>query len=251
MFKYFRILLGIYLTYHFIDLIPYADELFGNKMPYDPSLGPTYNSFPNVFSMMDPILVLVILSVASFLFTAGIYHQVCSLIMWYGWACILNRNVLLYNPGIPYVGWALLACSLIQPKAKKIPKEIFWYAWFLMGVGYTISGLHKLDCPSWIDGTALIHILNGPLARDNFIRDLMMSLPPIFLKLATWFSLGLEIAFLPLGMFQYTRMWLWLAYMAFHVGILTMINFTDLTIGVMIIHLFTFESKWLDKLRSN
>jgi hypothetical protein len=32
--------------------------------------------------------------------------------------------------------------------------------------------------------------------------------------------------------------------MGFHVGILTLINFSDLTMGMMMIHLFTFDWDW-------
>jgi len=229
-----------------VDLIPYAEEVFGNKMPFDPTLGPTYHIFPNILSHVNAESYLIFLSIIAAMFTLGIYHQLCALVLWYGWASLLNRNVFIYNPGIPYVGWALLASACIKnSKNSKIPMNIFWLAWFLMGLGYTISGLHKLQCPSWVDGTALIHVLNTPLARDNYIRDLMLSMPTSFLKFSAWGSLGLEILFLPLGMFYHTRFWFWLAYMVFHIGIVTMINFTDLTLGVLIIHLFTFDPKWL------
>jgi hypothetical protein len=251
-FAYFRIILGTYLILHFISLISYAEELFGNAMPFDPTLSPTYDIFPNILNHIDATPFIIFLLVMSIMFTLGFSHRICSLFLWYGWAALLNRNVLIHNPGIPYVGWLLLACTFIPNNNEpNIQKDIFWFAWFLMGLGYTISGLHKLQCPSWIDGTALIHILNSPIARDNFIRDFVISLPPIFLKLNTWFSLGLEISFLPLGMFYHTRLLFWMTYMIFHVGILFLINFTDLTIGVMMIHFFTFDPQWLSWFKLN
>ena len=249
MFMQFRCLFGLYLTWHFISLIPYSDELFGDKMPFDPKLGPTYHIFPNLLNHMDATLFISILSLLSISFMFGYKHQFCSILLWYGWAALLNRNVLIYNPGIPYVGWLLLAMSVIPNNDDtKLSKAIFWLSWMLMGLGYTISGIDKIvKCPSWLDGSALRHILNSPLSRDNFLRDFLLNSPEIVLKLATWTSLALEISFLPLGMFYHTRLYFWLAYIGFHLGIIALINFTDLTLGVISIHLFTFDPRWLPK----
>jgi hypothetical protein len=115
----------------------------------------------------------------------------------------------------------------------------------LVGLGYTISGIHKLASVSWLDGTALVHVLNSPLARDNWLRDLLVSSPEIVLKLATWLSLAMEISFLPIGLFYYTRPFYWLAYIAFHLGIIALINFSDLSIGMLMAHIFTFDSNWI------
>jgi len=242
----FRIIFGGYLMIHFFELIPYAEEVFGNLMPFDPSLNPTYNFFPNILTYINATYFILLLFLLSVMFTLNIYVKLCSFLMWYGWACLLNRNVLIHNPGISYVGWLLLAYTLISNNDLKTYDHIYWFSWFLMGAGYTISGLHKLQCPSWIDGTALFHILNEPIARDNLLRDYILLLPPIILKCITWFSLGLEILFLPLGMFYHTRFIFWMLYMSFHIGILLLINFTDLTLGVMMIHFFTFDYEWLN-----
>ncbi|AYV77272.1 MAG: hypothetical protein Barrevirus26_5 [Barrevirus sp.] len=248
MFMQFRFIFGLYLTWHFLSLISYADELFGDKMPFDPKLGPTYHIFPNILNHVDAQSFLVFLSVVSISFTFGVYHQICSIILWYGWASLLNRNVLIYNPGIPYVGWLLIAMSVIPNNDdSKMSIAIYWVAWLLMGLGYTISGIHKLNCVSWINGSALRHILNSPLARDNFLRNFLLDAPEIVLRMATWSSLALEILFLPLGMFYHIRFYFWLAFIGFHLGVITLINFTDLTIGVLTIHIFTFDPRWLPK----
>lgn len=245
-FIYFKTIFGIYLAFHFATLIPYANEMFDSKMPYNQTLVPT-SQFPNILNYIPPIILLGILVTTSILFI-GDYHRLPSFILFIGWSSLLCRNPLIYNPGIPYVGWILLACVFIPSKSKYVPKEIFYLGYFLLGLGYTISGLHKLQCPSWIDGTALIHILNSPLARDNFIRNMMVMSPEIILKISSWLSLALEILFLPLGMFHKTRKLFCVAFLVFHIGILMMINFTDLTMGVLMIHIFTFDPELFDLL---
>lgn len=260
----FRILLGLYLVIHFAELVPYAEELFGSQMPYDPTISPVYGKFPNLLNHVNATAFLVFALIVSILFALEICPRICSFILWYCWASLFNRNVLISNPGLPYVGWILLAMSLVESDPERVlfntnnrflkyiqkdrlPKRVFWAAWILMASGYTFSGLHKLlFSPSWVDGTALQYVLESCLARDNILRDTLVQFP-FFLKLNTWFSLFLEISFLPLGVFYYTRLPFWFIYMGFHLGILLLINFADLTWGVLMIHLMTFDWSWTTK----
>lgn len=250
----FRIIFGLYLCYHFYELIPYSEELFGSKMPFNPKLSPTYGIFPNILNLeiLSAQYFITTLLIISISFTIGYKIQICSFLLWYGFSCLFNRNILISNPGIPYVGWLLLACAIITHKSKEFEiinkihyARIFWMAWFLMALGYTISGLHKLQCESWLNGTAMIHILNSPLGRNNFLCKFILNLPEIIIKLITWSGLSLEISFLPLGIYYHTRMIYWVSYIFFHITIMLLIDFVDLTLGVMMIHLFTFETRWI------
>ncbi len=249
MLKQFRCLFGVYLTLHFVELIPYATELFGpTGMIDDPALNPTYEIFPNILNVVNPTIFMISLVCVSILFATGHYWRSAAIYLWYGWACLLNRNVLITNPGIAYVGWLLLAMVLIPPDSKnRVPRDIYWAAWVLSCLGYTLSGIHKLQCASWIDGSALLHVLSSPIARDNFLVDLLVQSPPIVLKISTWGSLALEIAALPLGLFVHTRKWIWIALLLMHLGVMFLIDFVDLTLGVLMIHFFTFDLNWLSK----
>ena len=256
----FQFIFGLYLTYHFMGLNqePYLEETFGCNMPYDVSLSPTY-IFPNIINIvnktigMSSYLYFLTFCSISFMFGTSLIKFIPSQLtagsMWLGWVSLLNRNPLISNPGIPYVGWLLLVYTFY--KHDQIPKRVFWLSWFLMALGYTASGLHKLKCQSWLDGSAITHVLNTPLARDNFLRNFMLNLPVFVLKMITWSSLMLEILFLPLGVFYHTRFLFWCAYIMFHLGIVSVISFTDLTLGVLMIHFFTFDHNWLFKHKKN
>jgi hypothetical protein len=241
MIPYFRQVFGLYLLVHFVHLFFYADELFGTSMPYDKKLNPAYHIFPNAIDIVGAEWFVMILIVFTLMFTTNTFPAFSSIILCYGWSTLLNTNVLIYNPGIPYNGWLLLIMS-IDPECKN--KYLYWFSWFLTNIGYTISGIHKLQCYSWIDGSALWYILNSPLARNNCWRNILLQLPQSVLKTLTWGSLCLEIFTLPLGTFKYTRLVFWLLYMVFHVGILLVINFADLTIGMLMIHLYLFDMRW-------
>lgn len=389
-FKIFRLIFGVYLIWHFSSLLGYGPELFSDSgMIPDPLMNPTWATWvhyvPTFLIPSSPEGItglLNIMIVSSLFFALGMSQMLNSLILWYGWAFLFNRNNFISNPGLPYVGWLLLACSIIanpgslfsmfpvfsldqlrqlkdindirswtysgsrscsdekgdesgaktsrknrsktmkgrdkilktsrssknenededldiddkvvhseNPHTRKLltpeqqdeynesgtetykkekdegikdaetdtykkeedkdwhlPPLIFWGAWFLMAIGYTVSGVHKLQCASWRDGSALLHVLESLLARDNSLVTMTINFMikyPLFMKLSTWASLFLEISFLPLGIFDRLRLPYWVSFMVMHLGILSLIDFTDLTLGVLMIHLFTFDGRWL------
>ena len=258
-FSVMRMILGFYLTLHFSHLIFWAPELFSRVgVVNDHSLNPTSKIFPNLLYIFDqPIFTqffLIFLVLISLLFTLGVKRNWMALILWYGWACLFNRNILIGNPGMPFIGLLLLFIAIIpkgEPWARektnsqfKFPKEIHTALWLLLALGYTVSGLHKVGAPSWINGMALQYILENPLARDTVLRDILLQVP-ILLMISTWLALGLEILYLPLSLFKRLRPFVWLSMVGMHIGILLTIDFADLTIGVLMIHLFTFDSRWL------
>lgn len=260
-FAMFRIALGTYLAIHFAMLIPYGAELFSREgvLP-DPSLNLTYSVFPNVLNLgpvSSPLgvsIVLSLLSLLSIFYTAGFYRRPIALILWYGWAALFNRNNLIANPGLPYIGWLLLASALIPDgegmgvskfkKEWRLPPELFFGAWILLAFGYTLSGIAKLKSPSWVDGMAFVHLLHNPLARDTALRDWMIRAPVFSLKLNTWISLFFEVAFLPLSFWLASRFLIWSSLLVMHLAILCFISFADLTGGMLLVHFFTFDPRW-------
>lgn len=269
-FVLFRALFGAYLTVHFFELLPYAGELFTDEgMLSDASLSPTFGKLPNLVELLGrtdgpverltglgpkPLVQLYLLSlaVASCMMAHEIARRTMALYVWFGWAGLLNRNVLISNPGLAYVGFLMLVCAVVPPTDRtgssptwKMPRRVFWGSNVLMALGYSVSGFHKLVLsPSWWDGSALYYVLSGPLSRDNILTQLLLSMPS-FLRLGTWAALALEMMFLPLGLFVVLRKWYWITMVLMHVGILLTVNFTDLTVGVLFIHLFTFDARWL------
>lgn len=255
--------LGLYLLQHFALLIPYGSELFSRDgLIGDPSLNFTFGILPNPLEHWDtPAFVtgfLVVMLLLSVLLTLGTWRRTTCVLLWYGWACLYNRNNLISNPSIPYVGLIFLFMVIIPPGEplclSRKPRNREWYlpwmvfvmAWLLMGIGYTFSGLDKLlTSPSWRDGTAMLHLVNNPLARPGPMRDLFFHLPTWIHQAMTWSALSLEVLFLPLCLTRRTRMVAWTLMVSMHLGILTVVDFADLTWGMMMFHLFTFDPAWL------
>jgi hypothetical protein len=159
--------------------------------------------------------------------------------MWYVLACLFGRNPLIGNPALPYIGIVLLAHAF--SRAGLMRRQACTAVWVLMALGYSLSGYTKLTSPSWIDGSALVHILNNPLARPGVMRDALLALPSVYLRAATWGTLGLELLFAPLALSRPLRPWLWGAMLTLHLGLIGLIDFADLSLGMVMLHLFTYD----------
>ena len=264
----YRVLFGLYLCVHFAQLVPYGAELFSNAgvLP-DGSASPLLHAFPNVFALVDsPAFVtgtLVAGAVLALLLALGIGDRWAAALLWYLWACLFGRNPLIANPGLPYVGLLLVVHALL-PRAPygslaarlrkdgaelarewRMDHRLWRVVWILMAVGYSYSGYTKLVSPSWMDGTAMARVLENPLARTGGLNELMLSLPEGVMAALTWGALAAELLFAPLALARRLRPWLWAAMLAMHLGLITLIDFADLSLGMVMLHLFTFDPRWL------
>ena len=264
-YSIFRLLLGCYLLEHFLALLPWGAELFSNRGALGrASSSPLIHLFPNLLAICDEpgfVTALLILgSVLSALLAVGFWDRPAALVLWYLWACLLGRNPLISNPALPFIGWLLLLHTVLPTApygsltARKrddpggtwcMPQLGFIAAWALMAIGYSYSGYTKLVSPSWLDGSALSHVLQNPLARPTALRDLLVALPPVILRILTWAVLLLELSFAPLALARKARPWIWTAMVGMHIGLLSIVSFADLTAGILLLHLFTFDPAWL------
>jgi predicted DCC family thiol-disulfide oxidoreductase YuxK len=78
----------------------------------------------------------------------------------------------------------------------------------------------------------------------------LLALPPAFLHAATWSALAMELLFAPLALLRGLRPYLWAAMLAMHLGLIAAIDFADLSLGMVMLHLFTFDPGWIKPLRA-
>lgn len=263
-YSLYRFIFGAYLFIHFTMLLPWGVEIFSNQGVMAGSASPVLKIFPNMFILCDsPVFVTGVLSVAvglSVMLAAGYRDRLAAVGLWYIWACLFGRQPLIANPGLPYVGLLLLvhACLPSAPYgsvgARKrvdpgggwfLPQNIFIVVWILMALGYSYSGYTKLVSPSWVDGSAIERVLNNPLARPGIGRELMLLLPSVVLKFMTWGAIGLELLYAPLSMVRRLRPWIWGLMLSMHLGLIFLIDFADLSFGMVVLHLFTFDPAWI------
>lgn len=250
----FRVLLGSYLLVHFLYLVPYATEVFSSQGALPNAVdSPFINAFPNILGYIDTPLIIscfLFLGVASSIFLIiGKLDRAASMIMVYILACLLGRNPLINNPSLPFIGWMLLL-HVFVPRLDisnpwRLPKHLFFAAWFMLSIAYSYSGYTKLLSPSWLSGDTIRYVYENPLARDYFFRDFMLWLPPISLKVLTWLILCIELLFAPLALIKKLRPALWSIMFAVQLGFLFSLNFPDLTFPMLLIHMLTFDPAWL------
>jgi predicted DCC family thiol-disulfide oxidoreductase YuxK len=252
-YSIFRALFGAYLFVHFAQLAPWAAEVFSRDgvLP-EGSLSPILGFFPNILSLCDsPEFVVSLVAMGaglSLAFAVGLRDRWAAVALWYLWACLLGRNPLIANPSIPYVGWMLLAHACLAPKRRtgdlpwRMTPSIYAVGWILMALGYSYSGYMKLLSPSWQDGTALLSMVGNPLGRG---QSVLSGLPPLVFKLAAWGALSMELFFAPLALVRRLRPWLWALLLVMHATLMVLVDFADLSLGMILLHLFTFDPAWL------
>ncbi|MEO6219988.1 MAG: hypothetical protein ABIO81_06135 [Ginsengibacter sp.] len=240
--------------------IPSSVDIWSNEgmIPHSDS-NLTYGVFPNILDHYDsPSQIkffIVILSILSIFFTLGYARQLASILLWYGWACLLNRNNLTLNPSIPYIGWLLLANCFIPPgetlsitKTRadwELPKLLLVGAWIIFVLGYFFSGIDKLRSASWIEGTALKQIMECPLG--NRWDGIIGIIPDSIFQLLNWLIIIAELLCLPFAVFKTTRKWAWMLATFIQLGIFLSLNIYPIFFGMLTIHLFLYNREWFPR----
>lgn len=277
-FAMFRIVFGTYLCAHFVQLVPFAASAFSREGQLgDAALNFTYGLFPNLLYVFDTPFAatafVALLALCALLFALGFQRRLLALLLWYGWAALFNRNNLIANPGLPFVGYLLLLSALVPrgegwslddwiagrrspvadgsspgaPTEWSFPRVLVYGSWALLAAGYSISGVHKLLAPSWRNGEALRLVLELPLARDNALREFLLALPDPALPVMTWSVLVLEAGFLLFCLTGAGRKYAFLAICSMHLGIMLTVDFVDLTLGMLMVHMLLFDPAWLPR----
>lgn len=266
-YSLFRVALGLYLLVHFGHLAPWSAEVFSSAgMLPSAELSPLTRAFPNVLALVDhPAFVIAFCmsgAVASVALIAGRHDRIAALWCWYVLACLFGRNPLIQNPSLPYTGWMLLLHAAL-PRAPygslaargrsdpggtwAFSPPLFAAAWIVLAISYSYSGWTKLFSPTWVSGDTVTAVLNNPLARDWMLRDVVLMLPPVVLKLVTWFILYIELLFAPLALWARARPWIWLGMLLVQIGLALLLSFPDLTFAMLLFHLVTFDPAWLGR----
>jgi predicted DCC family thiol-disulfide oxidoreductase YuxK len=231
-FALFRIVFGVYLTWHFSTLARFGAPGFAS-------------------ALAGALMVLAAL------LALGWRRRIVSFVLCFGWAALFSRNPIA-NPSLPYVGALLLLLAIVpegepwrwrgravRPSTWFLPAVVYWGAWFLMAAGYTLSGLMKLQGLSGIDGTLFFPLLETPVVRPDLPRDAFLGFSGWTSAALTWSILTAEILFLPLSVHRRGRALAWLVMVVIHTGLVLLVDFANPSQGMLMIHFFTFDPEWL------
>ena len=230
-YSVFRALFGAYLFVHFVRLMPLCAEIFSNTgMLADATASPSCPVFSNLLFVWDSpaaaITLLAIGATASIALLIGWQDRIAALLLWLIWVCLFARNPVISDPGPAFVGGLLLihaalprrpfgswdARGRLDPDSGwRMPPALYTTAWIVMILGYSYAGATHLADPSWIDASAL----------------------------------AAGLLFVPLALIARIRPWLWLALLGLNLGLMSLVDFADLSAGMILLHFFTFDPGWI------
>jgi hypothetical protein len=218
-FVIFRFLLGIFLLYYYITEIPYIDEIYSNQgLIPSADLNSTFGYFPSILYVFDsPFFVKIIFiigAVISCLFAFGICPRIGSFLLWYIQTSLYNRNNLVGEPAMAFVG-LLLVMFVLVPKTKQliqvilgnkrdsmrdtvfVPVYLFYMPIFIFCLTFTLSAIDKLYAESWVNGQALNLILSLNIGRDTFLVSFLKN-SEYFVVILSYLALFAQLICLPL-----------------------------------------------------
>lgn len=251
-FILWRKLFAIFLFAQMLTVLPHIKEIFSDQGIFPQhSIMDLSILFPLGFFRSELLLLQIVVSISvgcSVLLFFGIQRRLSAFLLWYIIVNLIYCNPFIQNISFAYTGWLLLVLATLPSGEEqnlnwKIPKIIVTGAWSILAFSYFISGLDKLNSPNWVNGSAITKIMNLPLARVSFLQEILLHSPKLA-KFLTWEVLLLELLFLPLLFSSMTRRYVWLAMLFVHIGIAFTTKIAELSIGIIIFHLFVLPPEW-------
>lgn len=241
-----RALFGLYLGFYFLVLIPYRNELYGIDGVFkDRTLFPWLSYFPRFlfgWESGSALNILFFVAVTSSLLLAiGIAVRVQAAALWLISVWMYNRNPFSDSPELPFVLWLLIGLVIAPQQTGNVRAA----GWIVLSLSYSYAAVSKLwlGDPSWRNGEAFFQILTSDNSRRAWYGELFSDMNPSAFIPLTFGLLTLQL-FAPAFVFwRKTRTPWWLAMTLMHVGALVFTNLNQLSLGMLLFHLFLIE-RW-------
>lgn len=260
-FATIRILLGLYIAYYFVRLLPYAADIYatGGIMP-PPSSNELMAFAPFLAAPLSALtvqIILCMLALVALAFAAGVVRVPAALILWLGMTALFIRNPLTEDPSMAFTNLLLLLTAIVPTgegwaigkwradAAWYMPRMVYLGAWVVLEITYTASGIDRLLAPSWQDGAALHHLFTLATVFHSPLTLFVQSLPAWVLAVLTYAVSAAFFLAVPLCLFGKTRPYAWLMYMLMFIFVGLIINLTQVILGVLLFQLFLFDIEWI------
>ena len=217
-----------------------ARELFGHSSAFvvDPGHVGLFT-----FWMNDAILLTLGFSSGAlialwFMFARGNGWK--SVVLFYFLMSMVVRNPLVHNVSFQFMLFSLVIVSLVHfsryySVGASTFREIYLAAVIIGGLGYTFSGIYKLQSPVWISGEALCNIYGSALFFCHF-RPLGMAV--------NHFVLIIEVLALPMQVHFVSRMLSWILLTGMHFFIIIFHPMKELSMGLLAFQVLIFDQQW-------
>lgn len=202
-----------------------------------------------LFSLTLAAVMMLILAVAKA--TGKVLNRLnvgLPIFLWIGIVTLSIQYPYYYDINLEYVGWLLLATSVLNAAPASELNEVNSFAkkiaWLVLGVGYFASGIGKLLFSPWQTGDALFLFYSSEiLARFQFTAGL----PGPVLTFATWLAVLAETGFLFSFFDRRARAIAWVLMSSLHLALAITSQLTEISLAVLIFHLFVFDQAWLNR----
>jgi predicted DCC family thiol-disulfide oxidoreductase YuxK len=173
--------------------------------------------------------------------------------------CFFGRNVLTEDPSFSFVS-LLLLLLMIVPEGEPLSLGRLWSScredWYMpywiyhtilfaIGLGFSISGLDKLQGQGWVTGDAMFFLYNLQLAYDTWLVALLKQQPTWLIALQTWGAMFVMLIALPLLSLPRTRALMWLLLFSMFAFVLIILDLKQVVFGVLLALLFIFDARWI------
>lgn len=242
--RIFRIVFGLHGLFFWSRIIAGYDGLFGVSgipksivaLRYNDSIWKMILDLPDICFIASMFLGLIASGAIAFAAGRKITRPAFFL-FWFSLMFFFIRHPGVRSVHIDYLGWLALLNAFIPSTDRYVRSEFAWAAWLFFSAGYFFSGWRKWSLDPWVRGYAVEQIVTGPIGRFEFA--------PLFLPwvaiLSPYLTRGvvvLELVAPLLILKRATRFFLWASSVTLHLGILTFMLIPDLTIAILLFHIF-------------
>ena len=263
-FALVRLLLGGYLFFLLLALLPYSTELFSSTGFFSSSFQPfVFSPYldPLLQLAAEPLVIFIIhcsLIGLSLLFFLGVWRRLVALGLWLGWLLLANLNPFSIDPSLAFTG-LLLLIYVVAPagepwrwrRAAKpnwhLPPLLFWGAWLIFTLSFTISGYEKFQSELWREGMAVYYFHSGVISIDTIISRIFNSIPVLFGMTLTWIILYSQLFALFAVVTEWTRITFWFCTFSLFVGSLFVLDLFAVIVAMLIFYIFVFDSRWFSR----
>lgn len=253
---WWRLLLGLSIAGFSLQLWPYLDELFTTRgLAVDDGLACGGLSASAVIHALWVGVIATSLCIA-----AGVVVAPAAALCWLLCMLAWSENVLSRSPEMPLVHLSLLLLAICPLAVPRVPWRAHQattegagiapiarvVAWGAFAAVYGTSGLTKLTYQdsSWLDGSALYHVLNHSVFRRMWYGDLF-SEPNVALQVGTHLSLILEAGAPLLVWFYRGRCLVWVMSMTMHIIALVFLHLLEVSVHMITFHLFLVDERMI------
>lgn len=120
--------------------------------------------------------------------------------------------------------------------------------WGLLALSYFGYGVILALDGGWVDGSALLRILQRPQAQGGDLAELALALPSGLWRALTWIVLAGFFLFAPLICSTKTRPWIWLWIALVHLGSMVTFDlpiFWATSVALLFAHALVFDPEWI------